>query len=237
LEDKKQEAGKGQEFKVVPQEVCKMPPKAGTQKKSVILTEATKLFYQNGYDGTSMEDIAASVSLLKGSLYHYFKSKDEILLQIVKPPLEVAIASLEKVLESDTTPVEKLRSAIYAHLKVKADDKFRISLVLQENFNSVNKEISKEIFQLKMRLYKLWKEIILSGITAGQFRSDLNPELTCFAIIGMCKSYEWYRPGGRLSASQAVDQYFTIVTRGMLTTDSVLPQAEPISSISERRTT
>ena len=73
------------------------------EKRQKILDNAAKLFAQKGYENVSLEEIAAKLKLNKASLYHYFKSKDEMFFLIQMQAIEQANVVLEKVLESEVS--------------------------------------------------------------------------------------------------------------------------------------
>lgn len=188
-----------------------------SSREETILVEATRLFREKGYAETSVEDISGAVGLLKGSIYYYFKSKQEILYRIVKPPLEATVASVEKVVSSDLPPREKLHQAVRAHLQVFDDSFPEVFVYLQENFNSVGVDMRREIIRLKARYDQLWGEIIGFGVRSGDFRPDLDARVTSYAILGMCNwMYQWYAKGKRCTALEIADLYFELLTRGLL---------------------
>ena len=193
-----------------------MQPPARSNEEAAILAKATTLFRNKGFSATSMEDISDAVGLLKGSLYHYFKSKEEVLYRIVKPPWEKSVAELEKVATSDLAPLEKLREAI--RLNVNMIDSYlpEIAVSLQEGFKAAGNDMRQEILQLQLRYERLLDKIIAEGRASGQLRGDLDPRITCYAILGMCNwMHKWYRRGGRLSSREIADEYISLLTSGI----------------------
>lgn len=199
-------------------------------KEAAILAEATRLFREKGYSDTSVEDISSAVGMLKGSIYYYFKSKEEILYKIIKPPLDATVASVEKVAGSNLCARDKVREAVHAHLKIFDDTFPEIFVYLQENFNSVRPDVRREIVRLRAHYDQVWDEIIVSGIKAGEFRADLDVRITSYAILGMCNwMHKWYLKGKRLSALEIADLFCDILERGLLVeTPANRASAKPI---------
>lgn len=193
-----------------------MQPPVRSNKEAAIIAEATALFRNKGFSATSMEDISDAVGLLKGSLYHYFKSKEEILYRIVKPPWEKSVAALEKVATSDLAPLEKLREAV--RLNVSTIDGYlpEIAVSLQEGFKAASNDKRQEILQLQIQYERLMDKIIAEGRASGQLRADLDSRIMCYAILGMCNwMHKWYRRGGRLAAREIADEYVSLLMYGV----------------------
>ena len=91
-------------------------------KLDEIITAAAKVFQTKGYHAASVQDIADEVGILKGSLYHHFESKEELLYLIVKEPIAKLYETVGEILASEAPAAEKLRRAILAHLEHLLED-------------------------------------------------------------------------------------------------------------------
>src|SRR5258708_23902682 len=83
-----------------------------------ILRTAARLFQQQGYDGTSMNDVAAALKLSKGGLYHHFQSKDEILFNLMDHAMEITQQRVMTPVRAITDPEQALRTLIRLHIQV-----------------------------------------------------------------------------------------------------------------------
>lgn len=81
-----------------------------------ILLAAADVLQRNGYEATTMKDIAAAVNLTAASLYHHFRNKDALLLAVLEAGLETVLSQIEPIVYSSLTSTEKLRQMIYAHV-------------------------------------------------------------------------------------------------------------------------
>jgi len=81
-----------------------------------ILLAAADVLQRNGYEATTMKDIAASVNLTAASLYHHFRNKDALLLAVLEAGLEQVLSQIEPIAYSNLPSAEKLRQMIYAHV-------------------------------------------------------------------------------------------------------------------------
>src|SRR5947199_8550537 len=83
-----------------------------------ILRAAARLFQQQGYDATSMNDISAALKLSKGGLYHHFRSKDEILFHIMNHAMDITEARVLVPIREISDPEERLRALIRLHIQL-----------------------------------------------------------------------------------------------------------------------
>ncbi|MBZ0290321.1 MAG: TetR/AcrR family transcriptional regulator, partial [Anaerolineae bacterium] len=81
-----------------------------------ILLAAADVLQRNGYEATTMKDIAAAVNLTAASLYHHFRNKDALLLAVLEAGLEQVIYQIEPIVQSSQSSDEKLRGIIHGHV-------------------------------------------------------------------------------------------------------------------------
>src|ERR1700731_3364969 len=82
-----------------------------------IVSAAAKVFRTKGYHAATVRDIADEVGILKGSLYHHFDSKEELLYLVVREPIAQMYRTISEIAAAEGTATEKLRRAISAHLE------------------------------------------------------------------------------------------------------------------------
>src|SRR5271163_1106989 len=87
-------------------------PEHRQEPRQEILRAASRLFQQQGYDATSMNDVAAALKLSKGGLYHHFQSKDEILFHIMSHAMDITEERVTNVVQRIEDPEERLRTLI-----------------------------------------------------------------------------------------------------------------------------
>src|SRR5262249_36994255 len=99
-----------------------------------ILRTSARLFQQQGYDGTSMNDVASALKLSKGGLYHHFQSKDEILFELMNHAMDITEEQVIKPVKSVADPEQRLRALIRRHIGVVLSEREReITVMLHEN--------------------------------------------------------------------------------------------------------
>src|SRR6478736_9232117 len=111
-----------------------MPRHATADPRQEILRTAARLFQQQGYDGTSMNDVAAALKLSKGGLYHHFQSKDEILFDLMSHAMDITEERVLNPVRAIADPEERLRTLIRRHIAVVLSERDReITVMLHEN--------------------------------------------------------------------------------------------------------
>jgi AcrR family transcriptional regulator len=189
----------------------------------IIQEAAAQVFKEKGYYRATMQDIAEAVGILPGSLYYYFRSKQELLLKLVEQPMKDLVAGAERIAASGDSPVEKLRAAIRHHISRYHYHYPQLFLVTEEPVEALPAEKQPFMNDLKRRYKDAWDKIFKEGQEAGLFRPHLDAGLIVYAILGACNwMVHWYRPDGRLTHDQIADQYIDLVFQGVLTSGSDL---------------
>src|SRR5207237_7975782 len=111
-----------------------MQREAIIEPRQEILRTAARLFQEQGYDATSMNDVAAALKLSKGGLYHHFQSKDEILFHIMSQAMDITEERIINAARRIEGPEERLRTLIRLHIGVVISEEDRqITVMLHEN--------------------------------------------------------------------------------------------------------
>jgi TetR/AcrR family transcriptional regulator, cholesterol catabolism regulator len=170
-----------------------------------ILVTAARLFRESGYHGTSMQDIANEVGILKGSLYHHIESKEELLLILLRASVDDVLATMKAAEKAATGPREKLRHVIRAELAAMAKHQDEILIWLAER-GHMNKMLS-EITRRANAADQVLRRIVQEGISAGIWREARYP-IAFYAIRGIIISFpQWYKASGPLSVETIADQF------------------------------
>ncbi len=184
--------------------------------KSKILKAALKLFEKKGYVGASVNDILKEAGVTKGSFYHYFQSKDDLLFLIHDEFIEYELQMANKVISCQKlTCKEKLRRLNLVVWDSLHKYKENFSIFFQEskyieNDKFTNIRLKREQFE------RCFTQVIDEGIKKGEFRKDIDSKLTAFGIFGMCAwGVHWYRPDGKLSIEEIAQEYFDMIFEGI----------------------
>src|SRR6202158_3807014 len=185
------------------------------EPRQEILRTAARLFQQQGYDATSMNDVAAAVKLSKRGLYHHFQSKDEILFHIMSHAMDITEERVIKVAKRVEDPEERLRTLIRLHIQVVLSPEDReITVMLHEN-HPLAPALRRKINGRKKDYLHFVENLIAEVQRKRNSPSAVTPRAAAFALVGMINwIYQWYKPDGELKGEALVQQYTDIFFRG-----------------------
>lgn len=186
-----------------------------------ILIAAADVLQRNGYEATTMKDIAASVNLTAASLYHHFRNKDALLLAVLEEGLEQVLSQIEVIAASNLPSAEKLRQMIYAHVTgltentaVGAAMVFEIRSLMGAKEPSPKASASDHqayqdfvarralFFKRRDRFEELFRTVIREGIDNHSFY-PVDVGIFTKTMLGAHNWVGvWYKPKGRLSGEQ-----------------------------------
>ena len=184
-------------------------------KRDEILDEAAKLFKRKGFNGTSMQDIASEVGILKGSIYYYFSSKNEIFREVLNNGINPVLIKAEYIMGKDLTPNDKLRELIKNHISYILNNNYSLVIFFQEK-EKISENQTKEYVDSRNRYENMFRNVLQEGIKEGVF-PNVDIHLTVFAIMGMCNwIIQWYNPNGTKSHDEITDHMVYLICDLML---------------------
>jgi len=185
-------------------------------KREAILRAATQVFARNGYFNSKVADIARVAGVADGTVYLYFKSKEEILHSIFDRSVESAILEVRKQLERIADPREKLRRIANLHLERLGADR-DLAVVFQVELRSSTKfmeEFSAAGFAEYLGLIRATFE---EGQRAGVFRKDLNAKVVSKILFGALDEMatNWILSKRRYRLAPMADEVMDIFLSGV----------------------
>lgn len=193
------------------------------QKLEFILRTAARIFAEKSYHSTSMRDISRATEVSLAGLYHYCKSKEELLFLIQDNCFGRVLERLEERLAEVTDPAQKLRIFIDNHLAFFAANMAEMK-VLSHEAESLAGDLHQHVSGKKQRYTRLAREI-LEELQSTQLQSE-RVDLTAatYALFGMMNwIYNWYDPQGKLKVSELVENLSRLFLHGFV---AGLPAAE-----------
>jgi AcrR family transcriptional regulator len=176
------------------------------KKKEEILRSAAQVIAEKGYHGTTMEDIAAKLLMTKGSMYYYFKNKDDLLYHCHQMIMEISLERIEVVVNSNMDPSDKLRNAIKGHILLATSEKAMFMVMDKPNQNFTDFQL-KEVLDLRKKYSHYFDRILNEGIEKQVFDS-LNIRMVRMIILGALNwIQEWYKHGGPQSAEEISEEF------------------------------
>ena len=176
-----------------------MPKKNGRNTKGRIISAAWKLFYEQGYENTTVEDIVFESETSKGSFYHYFEGKDA-LLGTLAYVFDEKYEELMAVMDPELGAMEKL---IYLNHELFAmiDGGISIDLLTRLLSTQLLARGEKHLLDRNRTYFKLLRQIITEGQKTGQLRGDftVNEIVKAYALWERALMYDWCLAGGEYS--------------------------------------
>ena len=176
-----------------------MPKKNGRNTKGRIISAARKLFYEQGYENTTVEDIVFESETSKGSFYHYFEGKDA-LLGTLAYVFDEKYEELMAVMDPELGAMEKL---IYLNHELFAmiDGGISMDLLARLLSTQLLARGEKHLLDRNRTYFKLLRQIITEGQKTGQLRGDftVNEIVKAYALWERALMYDWCLAGGEYS--------------------------------------
>lgn len=172
--------------------------KEKNRRKNRIYTVATKTLWQKGYDKTSIRDIAKATDMTPAGLYYYFKSKEELLFQILKDHMEDMISGIKQIPVESTDPLELIKTYIQYQIDTYCTDKYRTKLILNDDDCLTGEWY--ELIKNQQRIYlDFWRKA-LENYCGQEGLSTKDIAIDAHCLVGMCVwLYRWYDPEGKVT--------------------------------------
>ena len=175
-------------------------------QKAKMLEAARKLFWEKGYNATSMREIATSYGCRAANIYNFFSDKEEILFEVLREEMEKIIHPIKHLEEDDhTSPVEQLRFVIESHLKVTLSYRRSSGLLFDVAMDSLSPAKRKTIIDFRDTYDRIIRKVIGRGIDTGYF-PEVDVRLAGFMIASMItRTRIWFHPKKGVSVSELAD--------------------------------
>ena len=194
------------------------PPEAATGRKEEILATAADIFWAKGYHATSMNDLAAAMTMRKASLYHHISSKERLLYEISLSSMQHIIAAIGTA--NDADPEARLRLIVGSHIKALLSDRSRHATGLVE-LRSLLPDQRREILELRRQYDGLIDAALLdvqrhTGRWAGQ-----PVVMVRLALLGMLNWTVFWFNSGKSQTPDGIAESFSTIFMPTLTTVAV----------------
>jgi AcrR family transcriptional regulator len=182
---------------------------------SSVLDACVAVFNEQGFDGTSMEDLSRRLGITKSAIYHHIESKEAIL----GLALDHALAGLEQaaadVRALDGPAVRRLESLLRASVQVLVGRLPYVTLLLRVRGNS---EVERQALDRRRRIDRLVADLAAEAVDDGDLRPDIDPAIVARLLFGMVNSLtEWLRPHSAHSADELAQALTAMAFDGLRT--------------------
>lgn len=183
-------------------------------RRREIVDAAATLFQARGYHATSVGDIADEAGISKPTIYHYFDSKEEILVFIHELIAERLLNDYRKTIEELEDPLDRLRAVCESFFAVMSDLQPHVRTFFA-SFGEIGGEHRERVEARRLELSQMVEGVITDCVSSGGFR-EVDPRLTMLIITGVFNwAPNWYNPAGRTAGSKLADLVFDIFVNGL----------------------
>jgi AcrR family transcriptional regulator len=181
-----------------------------------VLDAAVRVFYERGYSDATVQDVADEMRILKGSLYHYIKTKEDLLFRLFEEVHGDVQAIMQGVLDvPDLSPLERLRLYVRRQVEYNLENIERISVYYADR-DRLSGERLAEVRRLLREQNSVVADWIGQAQAEGQIDRDRDARLlTNCVFAAIIWPYRWYRRGGRTRRSDIVDTCEAFVIHGL----------------------
>lgn len=184
--------------------------------RDFVLRSAARLFREQGYDRTTVKEIAEACSMLPGSLHYRYQAKEDILVDLMRLGLEEASIAVSQSVAGVTEPAEQLRRGINAHLQMLVSGSDMVYVLLFE-WRSLRGGARREMIKLRDRYESLWAAMLQLLAEQGVIRKDVDLELLRLIGLGALNWVAtWFREEGRYSLEDIGDFVWRMIRSAVL---------------------
>jgi AcrR family transcriptional regulator len=172
-----------------------------------LLSAATRLFAERGFERTSVQEIVDAAGVTKGAMYHYFTSKDDLLQEIYARVLRMQMERLNRFADMDAPVAERLHAAAM-DVVVTTIENLDDSKIFFRSMHQLAPEIQKAVRADRRRYHERFRDLVLEGQRTGVFSDAVPAEMVVDFFFGSVHHLGiWYNPEGPLSGRD-VGRYF-----------------------------
>ncbi|HEY2717510.1 MAG TPA: TetR/AcrR family transcriptional regulator [Solirubrobacterales bacterium] len=180
-----------------------------------IRAAAVDLFQDRGYEATTMRDLAQVVGMDAGSLYNHFRSKYDLLREVLIGTMEELVEEVRISVEAaPDSPTAQLRALISSYVRFHSERLHEAGIADSER-RSLEADDSRRLLELRRELAGMVREILERGKAGGEFEFEDAGVATLCVLSVPARLPVWFRPEGRLGLDEVVEPLTAFVLRGV----------------------
>ncbi|MDO9619011.1 MAG: TetR/AcrR family transcriptional regulator [Pseudomonas sp.] len=177
-----------------------------------LLQTAAHLFRSKGYERTTVRDLASAVGIQSGSIFHHFKSKDEILRSVMEETIRYNTALMQASLAEATDLRGRVLALIRCELQSIMGGTGEAMAVLVYEWRSLSEPSQQFILELRDSYEQLWLDVLSEARVAGYVKAD--PFILRRLLTGALSwTNTWFRPEGPMSLDQLAEEALSLVLK------------------------
>ncbi|HYO70027.1 MAG TPA: TetR/AcrR family transcriptional regulator [Archangium sp.] len=186
------------------------------ERYRAILETAARLICERGYEGTSMQEIAAACRLTKAGLYHYIQNKEQLLFAIMSYGMDLFEGQVLAKVRDIADPVERLRACMRLNIELVTHGAAKEVIIILHEHATLTGEARAFIDSRKKAYVRFLEDSFSEAVRLGRIRA-LQPTVAAFSFLGMVLwIYKWFQPDGRLTAEQVASEMVELLFAGLV---------------------
>lgn len=199
-----------------------------------VLDAAIHLFCERGYPSTSIHDVADSVGMLKGSLYYYIKSKEDLLFQILSDADEMMDDIQLQIQSLDTLPLERMRTFIKSIVRWYCEHFEHATVTFKEWMHLTGDQLEIQL-QRRQKYEDMVKNLLLECQESGDVSKELDVSLARSYILGAINAVpQWYQKQGP-ETPETIASLYSEMTISMLTGVEPVTKTKRVKRAAKRK--
>ncbi|MEI3612614.1 TetR/AcrR family transcriptional regulator [Pseudogracilibacillus sp. SO30301A] len=184
-------------------------------KYKQIIDAAVIVIAENGYHASQVSKIAKQANVADGTIYLYFKNKEDILISVFKEKMGHFIEMIDNATSEQKSASDKLLTLINMHYKLLSESP-HLAIVTQLELRQSKPELRKEINKVLKSYLTVMDEIIQQGIEENEIRKDMNPQIIRQMIFGTLDETvtTWLMKSQHYSLLDQAEEVHELLTKG-----------------------
>ena len=190
--------------------------KRNKPKYKQIIDAAVIAIAESGYHQAQVSKIAKQAGIADGTVYLYFKNKEDILISLFEEKMGVFVENLQQIIKDETSASEKLGQMVENHFQVLANDR-HLATVTQLELRQSNKEIRLKINAVLKEYLKLLDQILIEGMVSGDFNPTMDVRIARQMVFGTIDeiSTTWVMNENRYDLMELAPKVKTMLLNGL----------------------
>jgi AcrR family transcriptional regulator len=191
---------------------ARVPPGAVPER---LLLAATRLFAEQGFESTTVQQVVDAAGVTKGAMYHYFDSKDDLLYEVYARLFRVQMARLEQIAGSEESVDRRLADAA-GDVIVTTLDQLDDATIFLRSMHQLSPAKQETVRADRRRYQSAFQALVQEGQDSGVFRRDMSAALVVDYFLGAVHHLGiWYRPDGPIKAAEVARSFTDLLMSGL----------------------
>lgn len=171
-----------------------------------IVAAAVELFAAQGFDATSVSEIALRAGVAKGGLYHHFGSKDDLLFEVYRELIDRQLAGARAIQAQQLPAADALRALIFDLVET-TTAKVAEAKVFSREGHRLTDANQRRVRRARRAVHDAVLDLVRRAQASGEFSTVSSPEMVTFTLFGVVNELPvWYQPGGKKRAADIADE-------------------------------